>query len=688
MTAMWDFFFGPFIEFSFMRRALAATFALSVAAGPLGVFLILRRLSLMGDALSHAILPGVALGFLVAGLSLPAMMIGGVLSGLLVALFSGWVARITPMREDTSFATFYLISLGLGVLLVSVRGTNMDLLHVLFGSVLGLDNAALLTVTIVASISVLVLAVIYRPLVMDSVDPQFKRFYGRSAAWAHMLFLVLLVITLVAGFQILGTLMVVGLMILPAASARFLVQSATTQLLVAAGLAVLSSWVGLLGSFYFDVPTSPAIILVAGAFYLLALFLGPYGGLRQTLRQARKHRQKIQNVLLFVLVVGAGGGLISYTPLAVAQVGAMTPVAVAQTNPKTMAVAPQTKAYVTQTNQSSPKVMAALAQNSPQLMSAALIQNSPQLVAAAGSEAESAPLKVVGSFAIVADLIEQVGGEAVTVHSIVDPGSSAHHFEPRASDMQALVGADLFVVNGADFEPWWPKLVQSAGYKGPVLVLSEGLALRAFDEEEQAHQPAEPQQHEGHQHDEHLVGAHHHGQYDPHAWLRADYAQHYAQRIYEQLRVLLPESKHEALTLRYQDYDQQLADLHAALLAQFKDNEQACVGVVLAHDSMFYFQQAYGCPYFVSLLGASLEAEPSAKGFAQVIRDVRAQQVQAVVPEFGVDARLVEQIARETRVPIGRPLYTETFSPEVDGVDSYLSLMRWNQEVLREVLGL
>src|SRR5690625_2248800 len=652
---MWDFFFGPFIEFSFMRRALAATFALSVAAGPLGVFLILRRLSLMGDALSHAILPGVALGFLVAGLSLPAMMIGGVLSGLLVALFSGWVARITPMREDTSFATFYLISLGLGVLLVSVRGTNMDLLHVLFGSVLVLDNVALLTVTIVALISLLVLAVIYRPLVMDSVDPQFNRFYGRSAAWAHMLFLVLLVITLVAGFQILGTLMVVGLMILPAASARFLVQSATTQLLVAAGLAVLSSWVGLLGSFYFDVPTSPAIILVAGAFYLLALFLGPYGGLRQTLRQARKHRQKIQNGLLFVLVVGAGGGLISYTPLAAAT---------------------QTKAYVTQTNQSSPKVMAALAQNSPQLM------------AAAGSEAESAPLKVVGSFAIVADLIEQVGGEAVTVHSIVDPGSSAHHFEPRARDMQALVGADLFVVNGADFEPWWPKLVQSAGYKGPVLVLSEGLALRAFDEEEQAHQPAEPQQHEGHQHDEHLVGAHHHGQYDPHAWLRADYAQHYAQRIYEQLRVLLPESKHEALTLRYQDYDQQLADLHAALLAQFKDNEQACVGVVLAHDSMFYFQQAYGCPYFVPLLGASLEAEPSAKGFAQVIRDVRAQQVQAVVPEFGVDARLVEQIARETRVPIGRPLYTETFSPEVDGVDSYLSLMRWNQEVLREVLGL
>src|SRR5690625_7024107 len=112
-----------------------------------------------------------------------------------------------------------------------------------------------------------VFTVIYRRMVMDSMDPYFKQFNARASFWAHMLFLVLLVITLVAGFQILGTLMVVGLMILPAASARFLVQSATTQLLVAAGLAVLSSWVGLLGSFYFDVPTSPAIILVAGAFY-------------------------------------------------------------------------------------------------------------------------------------------------------------------------------------------------------------------------------------------------------------------------------------------------------------------------------------------------------------------------------------------------------------------------------------
>ncbi|TAM04154.1 MAG: metal ABC transporter permease, partial [Pusillimonas sp.] len=136
-----DWLFGPFVAFDFMRRALAGSLALSFAAGPLGVFLVLRRMSLMGDAMAHAILPGVAVGFLTAGLSLSAMTVGGMITGLVVALLAGLVARLTPLREDASFAAFYLISLGLGVLLVSLRGSNMDLIHVLFGTVLGLDDA-------------------------------------------------------------------------------------------------------------------------------------------------------------------------------------------------------------------------------------------------------------------------------------------------------------------------------------------------------------------------------------------------------------------------------------------------------------------------------------------------------------------------------------------------------------------
>ena len=125
---------APFADYEFMRRALVGAFALALAGAPLGVFLILRRMSLSGDAMAHGILPGAAIGYLVAGLSLPAMTIGGVLAGFAVAIGAGAVARATILREDASLAAFYLLSLALGVTLVSARGSNVDLMHVLFGS--------------------------------------------------------------------------------------------------------------------------------------------------------------------------------------------------------------------------------------------------------------------------------------------------------------------------------------------------------------------------------------------------------------------------------------------------------------------------------------------------------------------------------------------------------------------------
>ena len=158
-----------------MRRALVGASALAIAGAPLGVFLMLRRMSLTGDAMAHAILPGAALGYLVAGLSLPAMTIGGLAAGLSVALLAGLVARVTALREDASLAAFYLISLALGVTIVSLRGSNVDLLHVLFGNVLALDDNGLMLIASVATVTLVALAVLYRPLVLESVDPSFLR---------------------------------------------------------------------------------------------------------------------------------------------------------------------------------------------------------------------------------------------------------------------------------------------------------------------------------------------------------------------------------------------------------------------------------------------------------------------------------------------------------------------------------
>jgi len=270
---------APFAEFAFMQRALLGCLAISLGATPVGVFLLLRRMSLTGDAMAHAILPGAAVGYLVAGLNLGAMTIGGVVAGLIVALLTGAVARFTALREDASLAAFYLISLALGVLLVSLKGSNVDLMHVLFGTVLALDDAALMLLCGITTVTLVTLALVFRPLVLECADPRFLASVSRWSGPVHFIFLGLVVLNLVAGFQALGTLMAVGIMVLPAAAARFWATSIGGMLGVAALIAGLSSVAGLLASYHAGLPSGPAIILAAGGFYLLSLAFGPAGSL-------------------------------------------------------------------------------------------------------------------------------------------------------------------------------------------------------------------------------------------------------------------------------------------------------------------------------------------------------------------------------------------------------------------------
>ena len=279
---------SPFTEFSFMRRALVGCLALSIGAPPVGVFLVLRRMSLMGDAMSHAILPGAALGYLVAGLSLFAMSAGGLVAGIAVVVLAGIVARSTVLREDASLAAFYLVSLASGVLIVSVRGSSIDLLHVLFGTVLALDDPALILIGIIATGTLVALAVMYRPLVLECLDPMFLRSVSRASSPTHISFLVLVVLNLVGGFQALGTLMAVGIMLLPAVTARFWAEEVPNLIIAAVVCAFAASAVGLLLSYYANVPSGPAIILTCGVAYLISILIGPRGSLLRQLAP-RKH---------------------------------------------------------------------------------------------------------------------------------------------------------------------------------------------------------------------------------------------------------------------------------------------------------------------------------------------------------------------------------------------------------------
>lgn len=276
---MYELLVAPFVEFGFMQRAFIGCIAVALSASPVGVFLMLRRMSLTGDVMAHAILPGAAIGYLIAGLSIGAMTLGGIVAGCAVAVLSGLVSRTTSVAEDSSMAAFYLISLSLGVLIISVKGSQVDLLHVLFGSALALTDEALYLLAGISTITLLALAALFRPLVIECMDRQFLQSVSSFSPIAHLSFLVLVVLNLVSGFNALGTLMAVGIMILPSAAARYWVKSLDILLVLSCVLAMLGSYIGLLMSYHIGWPASASIILMIGCVYVVSFVFGLNGGM-------------------------------------------------------------------------------------------------------------------------------------------------------------------------------------------------------------------------------------------------------------------------------------------------------------------------------------------------------------------------------------------------------------------------
>ena len=267
---------------------IAVTAMLSAIACAIpGCFLVLRRMSMTGDAISHAVLPGVAAGYLIAGQNIWAMGAGGLAAGLVMALGVGVVSRKSVVREDAHLAAFYLTCLALGVALVSRYGSQADLLHLLFGSVLAMDASALLLLAVVAGVTVLALFIARWALLAQVIDPLFLQTRGgRSTLW-HVVFLMLVVFNLVAGFQAMGTLMAVGLMMLPSIIARLWVRSIRAMVLLALLLALVCGYGGLLLSYHAELPPGPAIILLCAAAYVFSLVFGAQGARlkRPNLRQ-------------------------------------------------------------------------------------------------------------------------------------------------------------------------------------------------------------------------------------------------------------------------------------------------------------------------------------------------------------------------------------------------------------------
>jgi zinc/manganese transport system permease protein len=274
-----DFFIKPFLEFQFMRLSLLSSLGIALGCAPLGVFMILRRMSLMGDSLSHAILPGVGLAYILFGFSQIALLIGGLTAGLVVSFLSIGIQKQTTLKEDSSFAALYLIALALGVLLISVKGSGIDLMHILFGQPLAATQESTGVSIVTGALTFLVLIILYRLLVLEIFDPIYFESVGGHSTALRSLFIFFVVLNLVIAFQNTGTLMSIGQMILPAVITKLFLKDLKKMLLLSVLISALGGYLGLLCSFHFDLPGGPATILVLGLFYLMALLFSPTEGL-------------------------------------------------------------------------------------------------------------------------------------------------------------------------------------------------------------------------------------------------------------------------------------------------------------------------------------------------------------------------------------------------------------------------
>ncbi len=259
----------PFETLAFMRAALVACLALALANGAVGTLLVLRRMSLDGEVLGHAVMPGAAIGFLYAGPSPGWLSLGGFASGLAVATLAGLISGGRAQR-DVGLVAFYLVALSLGVVLVAVRGSNVDIMRVLFGTVLAIDQRALVQIAAASSIILLAIAILYRPLAVDAFDPAFLRTVGARAPY-RAAFQALVVLALVASFQAFGTLLAVGPMLLPAAASRCWGLGVVASMVLAAVFGFTASSVGLLVSYHSNLPSGPAIVLAAGLLFGFSL---------------------------------------------------------------------------------------------------------------------------------------------------------------------------------------------------------------------------------------------------------------------------------------------------------------------------------------------------------------------------------------------------------------------------------
>lgn len=284
-------------------------------------------------------------------------------------------------------------------------------------------------------------------------------------------------------------------------------------------------------------------------------------------------------------------------------------------------------------------------------------------------------IKVVASFSILADFVQRVGGDRVELTTLVGPDGDAHVYEPKPDDAKAMAAAQVVFMNGLAFEGWLDRLVESSGYKGPIVKATDGIKPEKMSDD---HDHAEGEKKEEHEHE------HAHGEFDPHAWQSAANSIVYVKNIAEAL-CATKVSDCETFKANADAYTKELSALHGEIEAAVSKIPEDRRNVITSHDAFGYFSRAYGITFHAPE-GVSTESEASAKDVAKLIEQIREDRASALFVENISDLRLIEQISNETGLKIGGALYSDALSSKDGPAATYIDMMRHNTKLLTEAM--
>lgn len=278
-------------------------------------------------------------------------------------------------------------------------------------------------------------------------------------------------------------------------------------------------------------------------------------------------------------------------------------------------------------------------------------------------------VKVVTSFSILADIIENVGGDRVIVESLVEANEDAHTFNPTPTDVTKLIGANLVVINGLGFEGWIERFMTSTEKLPKIIVASDGIS---------------PLNADGKKHDHDHNHGHDHGELDPHAWQDVGNVRIYATNIASALAAVDPDHK-DVYEANLSKYNSQLQKLDATVRSVMEEIPPEKRKLVTTHDAFGYFEKAYGIE-MIAALGVATEAQPSAKEIARIIRQIREDAIPAIFLETMIDPRLAQRLSTESGAKIGGTLYSDALSEKNGPAGTYIAMMETNIRELKRAL--